>query len=531
MVIARISILWKLDAVPGRNQDHLFEASWKFCVLISLLLHLGGIGLLGILPLPVMTKGKGEQPRYVKVVVSPSMVKKVGVRDRLKEEVQKKDKEQPPAFVKTSADQETQERPKKSSFVGERRTKASGGPKAPDDMREMPAQDGIKPREEGEIVLFDQDKQEGSLEHERAGNPASNPRVAVQRVTPRREPSQHEQPVQQNQQANASPSLQQPIFPVPPTQAVDLSKADPALKDRSSQQPVADRNNTDARNNNPQQEKTPEETSEVDPQSRRNSREAALRENTGDGNSAGEGMQAGARKNTPRRDESNASSNNRDDAEMDRKESLAELIGKSMEPMTSVMQNDRTMQLPQPETAKNAGGGSAPVPAPMPSGASGAAAAIPIPVAQSEAGNPRPQKRVYYDPAFAPNSQPGFRTYERKTRTSGHFSFGNRASLDVDATPTGRYMAMVYRAVAMCWYSQCERNRDMIVTGTLHIRIWLDEQGRLVSIRELAREGASVAQKSFTFVAIQQAPIPPMPPEVREELIGGKMELYFDFHF
>ncbi len=479
-----------------------------------------------------MKQGQGDKPRSVHVAVSPSMVKKIPGKKADKKTPEEEKKEQAPAFVKTSADQETSEKPKQSSFVGERRTKASGGPKAPDDIREMPAQDGVKPRNEEEIVLFDQDRQDGALEHERDGNPSRNPRVAVQRVAPQQEPSQQARPADQNQQAQAMPSLQQPIFPVPPIQAADQSKADPALKDRPSDQSLVDRNNqNDARNNNPQREKTPEDISETDPQSRRNSREVAARENTREGETAGEGAQAGARKDTPQQQDSSTDSNNRKESELDNKESLAEIIGKAMEPMASVMHNERVMPMPKPETAKNAGGGSAPVPAPTSSGSSGVAAAIPMPVQLAEAGSPKAQKRVYYDPAFAPDSQPGFKTSERKTKTTGHFSFGNRASLDVDATPTGRYMAMVYRAVAISWYGQCDRNRDMIVTGTIHVRIWLNEQGGIASIRELGREGASVAQKSFTFVAIEEAPIPPMPPEVRAELIGGKMELYFDFHF
>lgn len=521
--------------MSGRNQDHLFEASWKLCVLISLLLHLGGIGLLSVVPLPEMTmdQRKGGQSRSMKVAVSPSMVKKVPLKDRTQQEdAEEEDKKRRRRFVKTSAEQETQEELKKSSFVGERRTKASGGPKAPDDIREMPAQDGIEPRFEGDLILFDQDRQDGDLEHEKKGNPSRNPRVAVQRIIPRREPSQQEQPIAQNQQqVQAIPSLQQPIFPVPPTQTADLSKADPALKDRPSDQSQADSNRVDTRNNTPQDIKTPEDVSEMNPQSRRNSRELAARENTTDGETAGEGTQKGALKDVPRRQDSRTDSNNRNESKFDRKESLAELIGKAMEPMASVMHNERMMPMPKPEASKNAGGGAAPMPAISPSGASGAAAAIPLPVEQVETGSSKAQKRVYYDPAFAPDSQPGFRTFERKTKTSGRFSFGHRASMDVDATPTGRYMAMVYRAIAISWYAQCDRNRDMIVTGTVHIRIWLDDQGKIVSIRELAREGASVAQKSFTFVAIQEAPIPPMPPDVRDKLIGGKMELYFDFFF
>ncbi|MEG2809554.1 MAG: hypothetical protein RR889_02785, partial [Akkermansia sp.] len=95
----------------------------------------------------------------------------------------------------------------------------------------------------------------------------------------------------------------------------------------------------------------------------------------------------------------------------------------------------------------------------------------------------------------------------------------------------GRYQEIIYRTIGACWYAQCDRNRDLIVTGTLRIRIWINSRGKVSSMRLMSRDGASVAQNSFTFLAIRQAPIPPMPPEVVQELSGGTMELFFDFNF
>jgi hypothetical protein len=148
------------------------------------------------------------------------------------------------------------------------------------------------------------------------------------------------------------------------------------------------------------------------------------------------------------------------------------------------------------------------------------------PTARQSAG-PQP----IYDPMFAADSQPGFKTYERKTKLSGKFSFGRRATLDVSSSPMGQYQAIVYRAIGNQWYHQCEINRDLILVGMIQVRILILPNGKIHSTREIARSGASEGQKSFTFLAIKLARIPAMPPEVRQELIGETLEMIFDFNF
>ena len=142
-----------------------------------------------------------------------------------------------------------------------------------------------------------------------------------------------------------------------------------------------------------------------------------------------------------------------------------------------------------------------------------------------------PQKQPLYDPMFNAENQPGFKTHERKTKLTGKFSFGRRPTLDVEATPLGRYQMIVYRAIGEQWYRQCDLNRDLIVAGTVRIRILIAKNGNVTSMRQTSRVGASEVQKSFTFLAIKLAKLPAMPPEVRNELVGETLEMYFDFNF
>ena len=142
--------------------------------------------------------------------------------------------------------------------------------------------------------------------------------------------------------------------------------------------------------------------------------------------------------------------------------------------------------------------------------------------------------RVFYDPSLAEWAQPqkpGFRTHERRSRSSGRFVFGRGAALNVVSTPRGAYEAQVYRRVAHFWYIACDDHRGDIIPGKITISLRIDKRGRIDSMAIIRRRGASISQQSFTFKAIRQASLPPMPPEVQADVIGPLMELIFEFNF
>lgn len=138
----------------------------------------------------------------------------------------------------------------------------------------------------------------------------------------------------------------------------------------------------------------------------------------------------------------------------------------------------------------------------------------------------------YYDPALSEEAQrPGFRTHERKTRSSGRFIFGKGAALNVEATPRGQYEADIYRRVAHQWYIACDDHRGDIIPGRITISLRINRQGHLVNMSLIHRRGASVSQQSFTFAAIRRAALPPMPDAVKQDIVGELLELIFTFHF
>ena len=140
-------------------------------------------------------------------------------------------------------------------------------------------------------------------------------------------------------------------------------------------------------------------------------------------------------------------------------------------------------------------------------------------------------RRPIYDPSLADHAQPGFRTTERRSRSTGRFILGRNPALNVAATPMGRYEELIYRLVARRWYIACDEHRGDIIPGRIIIAFRLNKRGGVETMNLITRRGASVIQQSFTFGAIRQAQLPPMPPAVQKELIGEQLELIFTFNF
>lgn len=141
--------------------------------------------------------------------------------------------------------------------------------------------------------------------------------------------------------------------------------------------------------------------------------------------------------------------------------------------------------------------------------------------------------RNYYDPSLAEHMQPvrGFRTQERRTRSTGRFVIGRKPALNVAATPRGRYEEEIYRRIAYFWYRACDDHQGDIIPGSVTISLRLNKRGLLENMELVRRRGASISQQSFTFKAIRSASLPPMPADVQREVVGDILELIYQFNF
>ncbi len=353
-----------------------------------------------------------------KVAVSARMVKKVPKDKHLTETVTPPPEQH---VVKTSKEQESATRPEDPKLSSNRNTRKEGGRVDPTGAKDMPEVDGEDRREDEEIVLFNQDKQDGDLSHERDGSKKATPGA------------QNDKPLQPLDQTSPLEGH--------PDGLADSQNLKGDTKEKEGKEELA-RNNKATPNQAvqlPSAVTIPKPADEL--------------------------------------------------GEEDDLFALARKIAKGEDVLKNDYQPDAHLQTD--------------------------------PV----------NKEAVYDPFFSPDSQPGFKTHERKTKVSGRFSFGRRPTLDVEATPLGEYQMIVYRAIGEQWYKQCEINRDLIVVGEVNVRILIDKSGKIRSMRQLSRIGAGEVQKAFTFQAIKQAKVPVMPPVVRSMLIGDFMEMNISFKF
>lgn len=400
------------DSMVKRRQKHIPRV--LLCVALSLLLHL----LLGLIILLIPPQEKHQRKktvrkaRAVKVVRSAARQKADALRKQQKATPPRQEPRQPSEqkpVVKTSADT-PQARPDEPEYEGKRDTRAASDPDARHraSAAHAPAMNG---EEKKELVTFDQERQEGALEHEgRKHTPAPPVPPAPQ---------------------------QPPTPPVPPAPA-------PA-----------------------------------------------------------DGQQHGSEAPAARGQET-------EDAKTDATKSLT--LNDDLSGQLKLQQADKAEAQKEQEAARK--------------GMSGG-------TGQSPAPQVKPRRtRVFYDPSLADWAQkPGFRTYERRSRSSGRFVFGRGAALNVVSTPRGAYEALVYRRVAHFWYIACDEHRGDIIPGKITISLRITKRGQIDSMALIKRSGASISQQSFTFKAIRKASLPPMPPEVQADVIGKLMELIFEFNF
>ena len=381
-------------------------------MVLSVLLHvLLGILLL-LIPAPENTRRQasgGRKHRAVQVLRTAARKKADQLRQAARSTPEEKKPTQEAPFAKTNAET-PQARPDQPEYEGKRDTRAASAPDARHLVSEAqaPAMSGEKKEE---LVTFDQDKQEGDLNHEGKQNPAP----------PTAPP--------------APPLAQETSIPTPPPAA-----------GQENGSPTAPPTGADSMENVLDATKSLTLTDDLSGQLKLQSADAPQ--------PTLEPEQHAARKGTPQ------------------------------------------------------GTGAAPTP---------------------PAAARRP---VFYDPSLADHrQQPGFRTRESRSRSSGQFVLGRGAALNVAATPRGQYEAMIYRRVAHFWYMACDEHRGDIIPGKITISLRINRRGQIDSMALIKRSGASISQQSFTFKAIRKATLPPMPAEVQEAVIGELMELIFEFNF
>lgn len=386
-----------------RNQRHFKRA--LLCIVLSVLVHIVTVICLLLLPKHGMQKKgaghhDGEQEAPTQRLIRMHRTEPTP--------------QEAPPFAKTPPDEE-QQKPETVDFEGKHNTRASGDDAAPKRQSDAPLPT-MQGEEKEEVVTFDQQRQEGELEHEGKRDSAPAPPQPIAEPTP----------------------LPDSLAP-PPGMGSPDNTADHQTNLGEGQ------NNT-----------TPEATH-------------------------------------------------------------------SATIPTPTSEGDTLLQTRQDEAKKK--------PTPSPPSARRGLRDITA-LSPHKATRPHRRRITVRDPSLADHAQaPGFRTQERRSRSTGRFVMGRTPSLNVAATPRGRYEAEIYRRIARIWYAACDEHRGDIIPGSVSISLRIDKRGHLRNMQLLSRHGASVIQQSFTLGAIRRATLPPMPPNVSADVVGDVMELIIEFNF
>lgn len=167
-----------------------------------------------------------------------------------------------------------------------------------------------------------------------------------------------------------------------------------------------------------------------------------------------------------------------------------------------------------------------PTPVPTPEPVRVAASASPAP--QVAKLVPAPALRAHTEAPRTTPREPGYQPQREQTKIEGGISNKGKAGADVIATPLGRYKKTIADAIGSRWYFYINGRMDLITVGDVHIKFYVNQQGRPEEVKILSNT-ANDTFGNYCIQSVSEAKIPPLPPDVAPALVGGRLEI--DYHF
>jgi len=122
---------------------------------------------------------------------------------------------------------------------------------------------------------------------------------------------------------------------------------------------------------------------------------------------------------------------------------------------------------------------------------------------------------------------PGFSPERIQNTTSGTLTNRGQNAVDAEATPVGRYKAAVQQAISRKWNQYRHQHGEFVSWGVLKLECRVDSRGKVHGLRVIDNQANAIIA-DFSLRAILDAELPPMPPEVAEELGAGGLQLKYD---
>ena len=126
---------------------------------------------------------------------------------------------------------------------------------------------------------------------------------------------------------------------------------------------------------------------------------------------------------------------------------------------------------------------------------------------------------------------PGVSAYQAErnpTRMKGGVSNKGPNSVDSQATPLGRYQAVVSKEVEKNWYRNTKAHAQDFTIGTAKLRFSVTKSGAVQSI-EIVNNTSNTLFGTNCIKALQESKVPAVPDELDAYLIEGTMEVEYTF--
>jgi outer membrane biosynthesis protein TonB len=122
-------------------------------------------------------------------------------------------------------------------------------------------------------------------------------------------------------------------------------------------------------------------------------------------------------------------------------------------------------------------------------------------------------------PARPKPAQPesAYRPYKEQTRISGRITNRGASAVDAVGTPFGRYQKSIYDSIGSRWLYYTKKQGSLINIGTAHVTFMIDREGRVENLK-MTGNTSNEAFANVCLESIQQAKLPPAPPEVADVL-------------
>ena len=123
---------------------------------------------------------------------------------------------------------------------------------------------------------------------------------------------------------------------------------------------------------------------------------------------------------------------------------------------------------------------------------------------------------------------PGYQKMTQPTVFKGSINNRGKSAVAAIGTPLGRYFKNIEDSIGALWYFRTDEKMDVLSVSQVTIHFVVDSSGRARQVKVIKGSGNS-ALATVSIGSVMDADIPPIPPELLNELPGGQMEMEMDF--